>query len=228
MKCPNCNREYNGKSCPYCDDDYQEIKPKVKLEKFTILFIILTIILVVLSFSWPIFILLAILSLALMNYFVFLKNENFKRPGILLDIVLGLLIVISFLTFITPTWDKAFSYKKIEKDLKIDLPNESAISYEYNSGRRNNNVSYTFYKYEINSIQYENIIGSERFVTRTSNDWFITNVSKLDDGYILYDYLKEGFVRPNDPLKFYYIFVQAIKENNKYYAYIYKVEKRGY
>ena len=229
MKCPNCNREYNGKSCPYCDDDYQKVSPKIKLEKFTLLFIILSFALTFLSFTWPFCILLAILSVALMNYFGFLKNDSFKKPGIILDVILILLIVVSFLTFITPVCDKAFSYKKIEKDLKIDLPNEAAISYEYNDGRRNNNVSYTFYKYEINSAQYLKITKDSRFTERTTLDWFISKVSKLSGGYILYNYQKESNAPPQDELeKYYYIFVQVEEENNKYYAYVYKVTKRGY
>ena len=62
MKCPDCNREYNGNCCPYCNDDYQKPKPKVVVSKSSLLMSIVSLVLAFISMSSPVFLILSIVN----------------------------------------------------------------------------------------------------------------------------------------------------------------------
>ena len=230
MICPNCKKEFNGKSCPYCGEEYKEIKEeKAKVKFTTILLKVGVAILVIFSFFVPLLLIPAI-ALTIVSVILGTKKEHkvFRNRLVFVDVLSIILLIISALSFINPYYDKWFSYKKIEDALQIDLPNASASEYEFNNGYKNNNIAYTYYKYKLTEEEYNKIINDNRLRLKEDSDWFIDIVSSKSDSYIIYDYLEKSFSKPLDELKYYYIFVQVEKSGEDYFAYIYKVEKRRY
>lgn len=230
MKCVNCGKEFHGPTCPYCGEEVNKgIKEKEKVRGYVIILKIACFILTIASFFVPLLLPEAIGAIILSIIFGTSKEPHYNRGKLIfVDGLVILLIIISSLSFLTPLCDKWFSYKKIETTLNIDLPNGSAKGYKFVDGFKNNNVSYTLYKYEITEEQYNKIVSDERFQEKGENDWFIDIVSKENSGYIIYDYYQKTNTKPNDELKYWYIFVQVEKNADKFEAYIYKVEKRKY
>lgn len=229
MKCDICGREYEGGCCPYCSDSYMNYDDnKKRAPKLSVLLVFLSIIATFLSFLSPYILILAIILIAL-SMFVSIKGDKaFRGRLITIVSITTILMLMSVMTYLCPVFDKYFSSKKLGNTLGIELPKEKAIEYEYNSGAKNNNVSYTFYKFEIDESIYESVVNSENKKEYSENDWFIEKVSNEKSDYIVYDYMKNSFDKPTNEIDYRYLFIQVEKVDNNYYAYIYKVEKRRY
>ena len=226
MKCPNCLKEFNGYSCPYCGEEVLvEKKQNIPLSKLTIILFIVSSILILLSFAFSYLSIIG-LCMCLITLYFSLKEEN-KKKAVSINLFLGVLSLITIFSFLNPFFDKWFSSKRLENTLQIDLPNGKAIEYSYDNGFKNNNISYVYYKYELNEDEYEKIMNDSRLI-EFGNQWYITNVSKSKSDFIIYDYNDGEFIEPNNKLNYRYIFVQIQKVDDYYYAYIYKVAKRRY
>ena len=66
------------------------------------------------------------------------------------------------------------------------------------------------------------------YIHEYQNDWYIKNVSSLEEDYIIYDYINEKLDSPKNKLEYHYMFVQIEENNGEYFAHVYKVTKRGY
>lgn len=227
MKCPYCDKEYHGKTCPYCNDEYiPQEKEKEKASKKNIFLIVLSFLLAFISFGFPIFMIVAIISLIVSFYFIKEEKDHKKKMYFANSIVI-ILLISSFITYLNPYYEEYYGYKEIEKTLNIDLPDSKCDEYQYISGFENDNISYTYYKYELTLEEYNNIKNDEKKLEYQS-DWYITIVSDLDSSFIIYDYIKEEYSYPKNKLDYRYMFIQLEENNGKYFAHIYKVEKRKY
>lgn len=230
MKCPNCLKEFNGSTCPYCGEKVveEEIKINKKMNKTLVIMIIISIALVLVSFAIPFISILGICS-CLVTLYLSIKETELKQKAVSISALIGIIGLISFLSFLNPYFDKWFSSYKLENVLNIDLPNKSAIEYKYDSGFRNNNISYVYYKYELSKEEYDKLINDNRINEKDEFDWFISNVSDKDYSYIIYDYNNDIYSDERlNKLDYRYIFVQVGNEEGRYYAYIYKVARRKY
>lgn len=227
MKCPHCNKDYKGRVCPYCgEESISEEKVIEKVSKKNIFLIVLSFILSFLSFYFPIFIAVGVVSLAVSFYFIKEEKEH-KKKMYFVNAIIIILFISSFVTYATPYYEEYFGYKKIEKTLDIELPNNKCNEYEYISGFENNNISYTYYKYELKLEEYESLKNDERNFEYL-NDWYIKIVSDLKSSYIIYDFINKEESYPKNKFEYHYMFLQLEEVDGKYFAHVYKVEKRNY
>lgn len=228
MKCPHCNKEYTGKICPYCEEPYVYEEKKIKkVSKTSMLLAIITVVLAFISFKLPIFILVSVFGVIAILSSTKKEEKNYRNGFIFTSVVIVLLLIFSLGTYVTPYYEQYFGYKKIEKTLNIDLPNEKTIDYEYESGFDNQNISYTYFLYSITNEEYQKLKNNE-YIHEYQNDWYIKNVSSLEEDYIIYDYINEKLDSPKNKLEYHYMFVQVEENNGEYFAHVYKVTKRGY
>lgn len=217
MKCPDCNREYNGKECPYCHDEYQEVKDESVSKK--ILFVsIIGLVLCLVSLSVPLFMILVIGALLISFYL--LKSEKNKKKIIFINALTIIMLLISFSSFIKPFEESHFGYRDLEDYLKIELPHKKCDDYLYESQHE---TKYTYYMYELSFDEYTKIKDDGVFNEYNNFDWFIKRVSSLENDYILFNRLSgnnEFPVRGENSL---YVFLQLEEISGKYYAHIYSV-----
>lgn len=220
MKCPDCNREYNGSCCPYCNDDYQKPKPKVVVSKSSLLMSIVALVLAFISMSSPVFLILSIISLVIS--IVMARLEKNKGKLIFINLITIVILVISLLTFFTPYYEKNFGYKNIEKTLMVDLPNKKADEYRYEN-KHDSSVKYIYYKYELSEEEYQKILESDNINEYDDNMWFINNVSDITGNYIIYNKMKKSFTTPEKIGNCRYMLLQIENNGTNYYAYVYDV-----
>ena len=155
------------------------------------------------------------------------EEKNYRNGFVFASVVIVLLLTFSLGTYVTPYYEQYFGYKKIEKTLNIDLPNEKTTDYKYESGFENENISYTYFLYSLTNEEYQKLKNNE-YIHEYQNDWYIKNVSSLEEDYIIYDYINEKLDSPKNKLEYHYMFVQIEENNGEYFAHVYKVTKRGY
>lgn len=228
MKCPHCNKEYTGKICPYCEEPYvYEEKKLKKISKTNLLLTIITITLTFISFKLPIFILVSIFGVLVILSKTKNEEKGYRNGFVFTSVVIILLLIFSFGTYVTPYYEQYFGYKKIENTLNVDLPNEKTIDYKYESGFDNQNISYTYFSYSLTKEEYQKLKNNQNIRVYQS-EWYIKSVSNLETDYIIYDYINEKMDSPKNKLEYHYLFLQFEENNGEYFAHVYKVTKRGY
>lgn len=222
MKCPDCNREYEGKICPYCNDDYQQVSKKSSVSKKCLLLAAIAFVLSIVSFSNSVFMILALLAL-IINIF-FIRKEKEKGKIVFVNILTLVILVISFLSYSTPLYEKNYGYKNIEKVLNVDLPNKKSDDYYYENNHETN-IKYIYYKYELSLEEYLKILENENISEYDENCWYIDKVSskKIKEKYIVYNKMENNFTTPNTLGNCRYMFLQLESISDKYYAHVYDV-----
>lgn len=217
MKCPDCNREYNGKECPYCHDEYQEVKVEPVSKKLLLLSII-GLVLALVSMSVPLLMIVAIGTVIISFYY--LKSEKYKKKIIFINVLTIIMLIVSFGSFITPYQEKRYGYKDLEDYLSVSLPHKKCDEYYY---KTLHTTKYTYYMYELTSEEYLDILNEGKFTEFSVLSWYVKKVSNLESDYIFFNRLTGDDTIPSKEEDSLYVFLQLEEKDEKYYAHIYNV-----